>query len=490
MKASLTDPDGSISGLAWQWYRAAGIGADASDLPPTVCAADADDTCVIDGARSDTHTPTEDDMGETLTAVAMYTDGQGAMKTAVGEADNMVDPDTRNKPPMFVDQDAETDGDQSESTERMVEENTKALAGSDDDDAASDQSADNVGSPVMAEDPDPNTDPLIYTLSGPDVGAFRVRDNGQIEVAAGTELNHETKTTYAVTVMAEDSFGASDTIMVTIMVTDMDEAPDVTGEASIEYTENGTGPVTTYTAVDPEMTAIASWTLGGADAADFTIEGGVLMFKKSPNYEMAMDDGTDNMYMVTVQAMDSTGKTGTKMVTVEVTNEEESGMVTLSALRPQSATMFTATLTDPDGSITGTTWQWAKASSSNGSYSNIENATSMSYMPDDGDIGSYLRATASYTDGEGSDKTQMAKSDYSVQRPRGANVAPVFPDQDPDNPEDQSETATRMVAENTAAGQAVGDPVVSEDADGDILTYTLLDDETRTVTPTSTLPRI
>ena len=31
----------------------------------------------------------------------------------------------------------------------------------------------------------------------------------------------------------------------------------------MEYAENGTGPVATYTAVDPEGTAITSWTLGG-----------------------------------------------------------------------------------------------------------------------------------------------------------------------------------------------------------------------------------
>ena len=32
---------------------------------------------------------------------------------------------------------------------------------------------------------------------------------------------------------------------------------------------------------------------------------------------------------------------------------------------------------------------------------------------------------------------------------------------------------TRTVAENTKAGQAIGDPVVAEDKDGDVLTYTL-----------------
>ena len=66
-----------------------------------------------------------------------------------------------------------------------------------------------------------------------------------------------------VTLMAEDSFGASATIMVTIMVTDMDEVPEVTGDATGEYPENSTVPVATYTAVDPEMTDIVSWSLDG-----------------------------------------------------------------------------------------------------------------------------------------------------------------------------------------------------------------------------------
>ena len=60
-------------------------------------------------------------------------------------------------------------------------------------------------------------------------------DTGQIEVGDGTELDYETQTTYEVMVMAEDSFGASATIMVTITVTDMDEAPDLSGDAAIMY---------------------------------------------------------------------------------------------------------------------------------------------------------------------------------------------------------------------------------------------------------------
>ena len=209
-------------------------------------------------------------------------------------ASSVVAEDTRNRAPVFEDQDAETDGVQNESTTRKVAENTEAVAA---DDALADDAedvADNVGSVITATDPDPNTEALIYTLGGANADKFRVRDNGQIEVGAGTELDYETKDTYMVTVMAEDSFGESASIMVTIMVTDVDEAPDVTGDDMAEYAENGTGPVATYTAVDPEGADITSWTLAGNDADDFMIDGGVLTFMKSPDYEMATDGDRNN----------------------------------------------------------------------------------------------------------------------------------------------------------------------------------------------------
>ena len=463
VRASLTDPDGSISGLTWEWSTSS----------------------MIEDANSDTYTPVgqregdiNGDVGEILTATASYTDGHGAGKTAMGgSAPNVVAVDTRNTTPAFEDQDTDADGLQNESTERKVEENAKANA----TDADSDVATDNVGRPVMATDPDPNEDALTYTLGGADAALFTVRNNGQIEVGAGTELDYETKQTYSVMVIAEDSFGASASIMVTITVTGMDETPDVTGEASIEYAENGTGPVATYMAVDPEGTAIASWSLmemEGDDAALFSIENGELTFKKSPDFEAA---GTDNMHSVTVQATDETNKVGMKMVTVEVTNVDEPGAVSLSALQPQSNVALTATHTDPDGNMEDGTisdlkWQWAKSGSKNGSYTDIEEATADAYTPDDADLNSYLRATASYTDAEGAGKSAMVKSDNRVQRVRGANEAPEFPDQNPDMGGDQSTTATRTVAENTAAGQAIGNPVVAEDGNGDILTYTLGED--------------
>ena len=195
-------------------------------------------------ANSDTYTPvgqregdTNGDVGDTLTATASYTDGHGDTKTAVKGSALPVAVDTRNKPPAFVDQDTETDGIQNTMATRKVDENTKADAT--DDAQTDDASDDNVGSVVTATDPDPNAETPTYILGGADAAKFRVRDNGQIEVGSGTELDYETKTTYMVTLTAYDSFGSSSSIMVTIMVNPIDEVPEIRKVAS---SQSGTLP--------------------------------------------------------------------------------------------------------------------------------------------------------------------------------------------------------------------------------------------------------
>ena len=151
----------------------------------------------------------------------------------------------------------------------------------------------------------------------------------------------------------------------------------------------------------------------------------------------------------------------------------EAGTVTLSALAPYPGVDFTATHSDLDGEITGAEWQWSRSRSKSGSYPAIEDAEAATYSPTSGDVGFYLRATVTYTDGHGPDKSAMVTSDNTVQAVNVPNDPPVFPDQDLDMSGDQSDEAARMVEENTAAGKDVGAPVAAEDADDDILTYTL-----------------
>ena len=80
----------------------------------------------------------------------------------------------------------------------------------------------------------------------------------------------------------------------------------------------------------------------------------------------------------------------------------------------------------------------------------------------DGDVGKFLRATASYTDGHGSGKTAEKVSAVVLAAPV-ANSAPAF----------SGTVATRSVPENTAAGQNIGAPVTAADTPGDTLSYTL-----------------
>ena len=59
------------------------------------------------------------------------------------------------------------------------------------------------------------------------------------------------------------------------------------------------------------------------------------------------------MYNFTVVVTDSGGNTASRDVTVKVTNMEEAGTVTLSTVQPEAKVAVTATLTDPDGGISG-----------------------------------------------------------------------------------------------------------------------------------------
>ena len=183
----------------------------------------------------------------------------------------------------------------------------------------------------------------------------------------------------------------------------------ISGMDSVEYAENGTDAVATYMASGPDA-SMATWSLEGDDAGQFSITNGMLMFMTAPDYEMPADADMDNTYMVTVNATDGT-YTDTHDVTVMVTDVDEMGTVTLSAMEPSVGTEIMATVTDPDmADMTSVTWQWASSNAMDVGYTDIEGATSASYTPVETDVTMYLRATAMYTDGHGSDQSASAVS--------------------------------------------------------------------------------
>ena len=181
-------------------------------------------------------------------------------------------------------------------------------------------SGENIGDPVRATDDE--GDALTYSMSGADAASLTIgRTSGQIRTKDA--LDYETEpNTYTVTVTAADPAGLSDTATVTITVTDVDEDPVVSGNAAVDYAENGAGMVATYAATDPENGDIA-WSLSGDDADDFEISGaGMLTFMSPPDFESPTDANADNMYSVMVVASDGTND-GAMGVTVTVTDVDE-----------------------------------------------------------------------------------------------------------------------------------------------------------------------
>ena len=79
-----------------------------------------------------------------------------------------------------------------------------------------------IGAVVTATDSDNDT--LTYTLEGTDADKFTIEPGtGQLQTQVGESYNYEATTSYAVTVKADDSKGGTDTIEVTLIVTNVTE---------------------------------------------------------------------------------------------------------------------------------------------------------------------------------------------------------------------------------------------------------------------------
>ena len=246
-----------------------------------------------------------------------------------------------------------------------------------------------------------------------------------------------------------------------------------TADSSIEFAENGTRPVGTFRAYDQDGDAIV-WSLSGPDDGLFAIDGGVLAFRESPDYEdprSAAGGGQlaeKNVYRVTVEASG-----GTHDVAVTVTDVDESGTVSIDRRQPQVDRPLGASLSDEDAGVTAERWQWSR-SGDRATWTDIEGATPPRRSPAPADVGMYLRAMVSYSDRFGSGKTASAVSARRVEARTLSNAAPSFAGQDDDEDSSNFHVA-RSMAENTAAGRNVGGPVSAMDDDDDVLFYELLD---------------
>ena len=169
------------------------------------------DTAWTDHAHTGTSTTTTIgslDSGTTYQVQVRATNAEGTSgwsATGTGSTDNSA--------PAFA----------SDTTTRSVAENTASGA--------------NVGAAVTATDADGDT--LTYTLDGTDAASFSiVGASGQIQTSAA--LDFEAKSSYSVTVKADDGKGGTDTIGVTISVTDESEKPTTPATPTVTATSGAT----------------------------------------------------------------------------------------------------------------------------------------------------------------------------------------------------------------------------------------------------------
>ena len=225
-------------------------------------------------------------------------------------------------------------------------------------------------------------------------------------LTGGTQYDVQVR---AVNVVGEGLWSnhASDTVPVNELpvFTEGAEATRLVAENSAEATIIGM-PIAASDADDSTLT----YTLGGSDAALFAIVSGTGQIRVGE--ATTLDYETKTSYSVDVSAADPYGATATITVIITVTNVEEPGTVTLSA-QLQVGVELTASLTDPDGGVTGVEWQWAR-SSDGSTWIGITEATETAYTPVAADEGNYLRVTARYTDGEGSGKSEEAVTANAV----------------------------------------------------------------------------
>ena len=153
-------------------------------------------------------------------------------------------------------------------------------------------------------------------MAGTDAARFSINEDGELSFRSSPDYeapNDANKdNVYEVTIRASDGSLMS-TLDVEVTVTDANESGAITGQASVNYPENDTTTIATYSITDPDGDEV-TWSIAGTDAARFSInEDGELSFRSSPNYEAPNDANTDNVYEVTIRASD-----GNLMSTLDV----------------------------------------------------------------------------------------------------------------------------------------------------------------------------
>ena len=175
---------------------------------------------------------------------------------------------------------------------------------------------------VSASDPDEGQSVAYSITAGNDAGKFSV-NAGTGEISVASALDHETASSYMLTVQASDGNGGRDTATVTITVTDVNEAPVFNPGSyafSIAESANTWTSIGRLTATDQDAGDAITYHITSGNADDrFMIDlnyGDILLMKE-------LDYETTPSYTLTVEARDGNGGTDSAMVTITVVDVAE-----------------------------------------------------------------------------------------------------------------------------------------------------------------------
>ena len=295
------------------------------------------------------------------------------------------------------------------------------------------------------------------------------------------------KSSYSITITATDPSGASDSITITLTPSGGGANPVVKGIDYITYPENGTWPLTTYSAtIKAHIDAGTSYSYigwiisvepGGGDGDFFDIDDdGNLTFTQPPDYENPGDEDGDNRYDFSLTAYDTNPLGGRSSgstffnVTVVVTDETVEPL----EIDGPSAVRYAENGTDAVGTYrllrTTETVDWV-LSGADGNLFSISSSGELAFRsPPDFENPRDVAEENTYRVTITAYAGTQSKTEFVFIRVTDVNEPPEF---------DEGTTATREVDADAALNSLVGDPVTATDPDdGDLLSYSLPDDDT------------
>ena len=223
--------------------------------------------------------------------------------------------------------------------------------------------------PDLGGDDTNNFEDLSYSITGGNgAGLFEINSaTGAISLAAGESLDYEDDQQHVLTVTVSDGPGLSDTVDVTINVTDVNEQPAAPADFAVNAAENvnDTTVLATVTGTDPDFGGddtnnfedLSYSITGGNGAGLFEINSATGAISLAAGQSLDYED--DQHHVLTVTVSDGPGLSDTVDVTINVTDVDENAAPTPAndiVLKNWGDTAFTVPEwaflyndTDPDG---------------------------------------------------------------------------------------------------------------------------------------------